>query len=265
MSFKNIVYDIQNHIVKIILNRPEVFNALSDEMVQDFKEVIDRINSDSEIRVVIITGAGKAFCAGGDLTSMLDRLNSTESFYHRQAYMNRRVAETAKKIRSIRPPVIAALNGAAVGAGAGLALLCDIRIASEKARIGFPYVKRGLALDWGVAETLPSLVGTAHAIELVSTGRLIDAKAAQEIGLVNQVVPQESFTAAVDQLCLEIARNAPIAVSLCKSQILKKAKQRIEEALDFETYIQTLCQSSEDHREGVQAFLEKRDPDFKGK
>jgi 2-(1,2-epoxy-1,2-dihydrophenyl)acetyl-CoA isomerase len=265
VPYKSIVYDIRQHVATIVLNRPETFNALSDPMVEDLKDAMDRIASDRDVRVVVMTGAGKAFCAGGDVNTMMERLNSKVSIRERREYMNHRVAATAKKIRSLRQPVLAAINGAAIGAGAGLALLCDIRIASEKARLGFPYVKRGLALDWGVAETLPRLVGTAHAIELVSTGRVIDAKTALEIGLINRIVPHETFMSAVDALCVEIANNAPLAVAMCKSQIMKEADQSIVSALEFETYSQTLCQSTEDHREGVQAFLEKRDPEFKGK
>lgn len=264
MSFTQIKYEFEKHIAKITLCNPEL-NALSDVMVQELKEALDIVNGTADVRVVVITGAGKAFSAGGNIQSMMDRIESRMTFHDRQEMMRRRVGDTVKKIRSIRQPIIAAVNGAAVGAGCGLALLCDIRVASDKARFGLPFAKLGLSLDWAVAYTLPRLAGTGQSIELVSTGRLIDAKRAMEIGLLNRVVAHESLMDTVDSLCAEIVRNAPLAVALSKASIRKGADHDLDIILEDEAFIQAMCLLTEDHREGVAAFLEKRESVFKGK
>jgi 2-(1,2-epoxy-1,2-dihydrophenyl)acetyl-CoA isomerase len=265
MTFTQIIYEYENHVAKITLNNPEALNALSDVMVQELKDAVDVVNGTRDVSVVVITGAGKAFSAGGNIKAMQDRIESGMTYHERQEVMRRRVGDAVRKIRSIRQPVIAAVNGASAGAGCALVLLCDIRVASEKAKFSLPFAKLGLSLDWGSAYTLPRLVGTARAIEFVSTCRLIDSKSALEMGLVNRVVPHDSLMEEVDRLCAEISKNAPFAVALSKASIRKGSESSLDLILEDEAYIQAMCQLSEDHQEGVIAFLEKRGPVFKGK
>jgi enoyl-CoA hydratase/carnithine racemase len=264
MAYNEIIFEKKDGVAKIILNRQDSLNAFSEVMREEFKNAIDHINSDREVRVVVITGAGKAFSAGGDIKTMADRCNSNISFQERRDFMRRATCDPVRKLRSIRQPVIAAINGAAVGAGCGLALACDIRIASEKATLGLAFVKRGLTPDWGAAYFLPRLIGPAKALELVCTGRLIDANTAFEMGLVNKVIPHEEFDEQVNYICDEITQNAPIAVAAAKSAILYGLSYGLDLSLEYETYLASMCQLTEDHREGVMSFIEKRSPIFKG-
>ena len=264
MEFEQILFDISNHVASITLNRPEVRNALSDVMRQEMKDAVDLIKKDRSVRVVTITGAGKSFCAGGDLKAMADRNNKFIPFQERREGLRWRTGDTIRKIKTIQQPVIAVLNGAAAGAGCGLALACDMRFASDKVKLAISFVKRGLAPDWGVGYFLPRLIGTARALELACAGRTIDAYTAYEYGLVNRVVPHDELGVYVSNLCNEIAANAPIAVATTKGSIYQGASFDLEAALEYEAFAQSMCQMTDDHKEGVLSFLEKRAPIFEG-
>ena len=264
MFFSQILLNISNNVAEITLNRPEVLNAISDVMRQELKDAIDVINKDNSVRVVTITGAGKAFCAGGDVKAMAERTQEETPFNEVREASRWRTGDSIRKIKTIKQPVIAVLNGPVIGAGLGLALACDMRIASDKAIIGLAFVKRGLVPDWGNSYFLPQLVGTARAIELVCTGRNIDANTAADYGLVNQVVPHQDLKEYTDNLCQEIASNAPIAISASKEAIYYGSSSDLNAALEYEAFNMSMCKLTEDHKEGVRAFLEKRVPIFKG-
>lgn len=265
MIYNEILFDVRDYIATITLNREEARNALSDPMREELKDCIDRIHAHSDIRVVVITGAGKAFCAGADVRAMLDRIESGAPFQARRDAYDRRTGDLVRKFRSIRQPLVAAINGDAVGAGCSLAVACDIRIASDRARMGLVFAKRGLSLDWGGAFFLPRLIGTARTLELACTGRIVDAASALQMGLVNAVVLHAELETRVKEFCGEIARNAPLAVAAIKTATYCGASGDLAMALEHEAYVQAMCEMTEDHREGALAFVEKRPAVFKGK
>ncbi len=265
MNYQQIIFEVENNIARIVLNRPEAYNAFSDTMLSELDEAINYIQREKGIRVVVITGAGKAFSSGGDVKAMVERCKSSLTYQERRDIIRTNQGAMVKKIRSIHQPVIAAINGAAVGAGCSLALCCDLRIASDKARLGLLFVKRGLIPDWGANYLLPRLIGPARALELVFTGKLIDAQTAFEMGLVNKVVPHDELESSVRQLCEEIAQNAPLAVQAAKDAIYYGATHDIDSSLEYDAYVQSMCQLTEDHREGVISFVEKRPAVFTGK
>lgn len=265
MSFSQIFLDISNHVAQITLNRPEVYNAISDVMRQELKDAVDLINKELGVRVVTVTGAGKAFCAGGDLRAMAERNNEHVPFHDLRKANRWRTGDTIRKIKTVKQPVIAVLNGAAIGAGLGLALACDMRVASETAKLGFAFVKRGLPPDWGNSYFLPRLVGTARAMELVCTGRNIDAETALAYGLLNKVVPHDELNEYTNSLCEEIVQNAPIAVAASKESVYYGAAYDLDAALEYEAFNMSMCKITEDHKEGTLAFLEKRTPVFNGR
>lgn len=262
----DIIFDVSNHIATITLNRPEAYNAISDAMREDLREAVDYINNpDHDVRVVVITGAGKAFCSGGDIKLMKERIDADISFRERLETYRKDVAGMVKCLKSIRQPVIARINGAAFGAGCSIAMLCDIRIASDQAKFGMPFGKRGLIPDWGATYYLPRLVGRAKAIELAATGRSFDANEALAMGFVNQIVPFAELSGYVQEYCRMILDNGPFSVMAAKQAMDAALTAELDTALEQESQIQSLCYRSDDHREGVESFLEKRPAQFRGK
>lgn len=261
--YEQIQFEITDKNIAIItLNRPEAYNAISDVMRNELREVIDTINLNSKIRAVIITGAGKGFCAGGDVKVMVDRLEEGMSFETRREIFEKDVATMVKKIRSIKVPTIAAVNGGAFGAGASISLLCDIRIADEKAKFGFLFGKRALIPDWGCNYFLPRTVGYSRALELTATGRIITAKEAYEYGLVNQIAPAGEVVNTALEMCRQIITSSPGAVIETKKALAYGLVQELNEALDYEGFIQSSRQTSGEHVEGVRSFQEKREPNY---
>ncbi len=263
MNFTDILFTVSNHIATITLNRPEAYNAISDAMRENLREAVDYINAlENDVRVVVITGAGKAFCSGGDIKLMKERIDSDVSFRDRLETYRKDVAGIVKCIKSIRQPVIAQINGAAFGAGCSIAMLCDIRIASEQAKFGMPFGKRGLVPDWGATYFLPRLVGRSKAIELAVTGQSFDAGTALNIGFLNQVVPPEKLQEFTMNCCSQILENGPYSVMAAKSAMDAALVSELDTALEQEAQIQSACYRSDDHREGVESFLEKRPANF---
>jgi 2-(1,2-epoxy-1,2-dihydrophenyl)acetyl-CoA isomerase len=256
-QFRNIIYEKKDRIATIILNRPEVLNALSPEMIDELISALNDAKDDKDVRVVIITGAGRAFSAGGDLNAIKN--------YEKLEVMLKGVNEIVRLLASMEKPVIAAVNGIAVGAGLSLALACDIIIASDQSRFGSAFVRVGLVPDTGATFYLPRCVGLHLAKELAFTGRMIDANEAQRIGLVNRVVPASELQATVDSLAKVLADGPPIAVGLTKKLLNRSPNVSLENALDYETCAQLVCARTEDFKEGVSAALEKRRPKFAGK
>jgi enoyl-CoA hydratase/carnithine racemase len=262
MAEESILLKKDGHIATITLNRPEKLNALDWPAQRLFGQKLDEVSEDSEIRVLIITGEGRAFCAGGDVSAQKARIGMNIAEKRAGGKM---LAKNPLKIRKMSIPVIAMVNGVAVGAGCNLALACDIIIASEKARFSQAFVKIGLVQDYGGSYLLSRLVGTKKACELVFTGDMIDAKEAFRIGMVNRVVPADELESTTMEMADKIAGRAPIAVSIAKRSIYDGFEIfDLEDALEYELYTQGFCTSTEDHREGTTAFLEKREPKFKG-
>jgi 2-(1,2-epoxy-1,2-dihydrophenyl)acetyl-CoA isomerase len=259
-----LLFEIKDGVAAITLNRPQQYNALSDQMRRELREAIQIINSNETIRVVTLTGAGKAFCAGGDIHLMKERIEQQITYTERLGTYRRDVADMVRLIRSIRQPLIAKINGAAFGAGCSLAMLCDFRVAADTVKFGLPFGKRGLIPDWGASYFLPRLIGLAKALELSATGRSFDAEEALQIGFVNQVVPKEELDAYVQQFCQEILLNGPISVTESKRLMEASLAMSLDASLEAESLLQARCYCTDDHREGVDCFIEQRSPVFTG-
>lgn len=260
MDFKLIIYEKNEGIATITLNRPEALNAFSKEVIEEVLRALDDAGNDESIRVVILTGAGdKAFSAGADIKAMIGM----------NALRARELSLTGEKLclalETLDKPVIAALNGYALGGGLEVAMSCDLRIASENARMGQTEINIGLIPGWGGTQRLTRLVGRTKAKELVFTGKMIDAKTAEQLGILNIVVPADKFREAVRQFALELASKAPIAIKIGKALINKGADISLEPALALEREGFGVVASTEDLQEGVKAFVEKRKPTFKGR
>jgi 2-(1,2-epoxy-1,2-dihydrophenyl)acetyl-CoA isomerase len=264
-TYKDLIFEIDGHVAVITLNRPEAYNAISDLMRDELRDVIDRLRRDDSVRIVIFTGAGNAFCAGGDIKLMKQRIEAGISYRERLDTYRRDVAGMVKEIRSIRQLTIAKINGAAYGAGCSIALLCDIRIASAAAKFGMPFGRRGLVPDWGALYFLPRLVGASQAIALTATGRSFDAQKALAVGLVNEVAPPEELDTFTKAYCDDILQSSPMSVMESKAAIYAALEAEVDTALEKEGRLQSACYCSDDHREGVDCFLEKRPPIFTGR
>lgn len=259
MSFKNLILEKEGHIAVLYLNRPEAMNALNAEMLKEFIQAINEVAEDDMIRVLIITGVGKAFAAGADIKYM-QSLNAVEGRSLAQLGQDAFMA-----IEKLEKPVIAAVNGFALGGGCEIALASDIRLASEKAKFGQPEVGLGITPGFGGTQRLPRLVGEGIAKELIYTGDMIDAQEAYRIGLVNHVYPAESLMDEAKKLALRIASRAPIAVRLSKVAIKKGMQADIHTAMAIEADLFGMCFSTEDQKIGMAAFLNKEKPEFIGR
>jgi len=262
MGAEHVLFEIDNGVLVITLSKPKRLNAVDPEMRAEIGKCIDRAAEDESVRVLVITGEGRAFCAGGDVKTMEERLDKT--IVERRASL-RASNRVIQKIRDLDKPAIAAVNGDAVGAGCNLALACDVRLASDAARFGEVFVKRGLHPDWGGIYNLTRLVGTSKACELIFTGELIDAQEAMRIGMVNRVYPAGEFEAAWKEFARVIAEAAPIPIGLAKAAIYKADNVDLQTAMEIEAFSQAVASQTEDAKEGVKAFVEKRKPKFKGK
>lgn len=249
-------------VATLTMNRPDRLNALNNELSTALNEAITRIAGDHSIHVVILTGAGRAFCAGGDLAVIgagRAREDATEL-----APILRSGMQAVLKLRTMPQPVIAAVNGPAAGAGMNLALAADLRIAVEEAMFGQNFAKVGLFPDYGGTYFLPQLIGPARAAEMFYTGDMIDAKTALQLGIVNHVYPADRFHTEVQSLAAKIAIGPQLAVRAIKQTIFAREQDALVQALEREVEHQLKCFHSHDCREGIRAFLEKRPPSFRG-
>jgi len=260
MEFKYIIYEKSEGIATITLNRPEVLNAFSKEVEDEVLQALEDIKNDENVRVVILTGAGeKAFSAGADIKAMkgMNALKARE--------LSLRGEKVCTALENFEKPIIAAINGYALGGGLEVAMACDIRIASENARMGQTEINIGLIPGWGGTQRLTRLIGRTKAKELIFTGKMIDAKTAEQLGIVNMVVPADKFKETVRQFAAELASKAPVALKVAKALINKGAEISLEAAITLEREGFGVVASTEDLQEGVSAFTEKRKPTFKGK
>lgn len=258
--FESLKYDSKDGIATITLNRPDRYNAFNDGMSYELQDALKQATKDQEVRVVVLTGEGKAFCSGQDLkASGGDPDRSFSDSLHK------RYNPIIRAIRNMPKPVIARLNGVAAGAGCSLALACDVIIAAENAQMIEVFVNVGLVLDSGSSYFLPKLVGYHKAFELATRASRITAQEAKELGIVNKVVPAEELDAAVAEFAGHYAGAPTKAIGLIKKMLNRGERSSLEDILEYEAYCQEIAGRSEDYREGVNAFLEKRKPEFKGK
>ncbi len=263
MSLENVLLSVNNHVAVITLNRPGRMNAFGGSMRQEIVGVLEQVAHDAEIRCVVITGAGKAFCTGGDVDEFAT--GEVQALSKEVSSERHAMCKAVLAINTMEKPVIAAVNGIAAGGGCNLALACDMRIASENARFSQIFTKRGVHPDWGGIYFLPRLVGYAKACELIFTAEIIDAPEALRIGLVNKVVPHDELERASLSLAMRIANNAPIPIAFAKRGLQSFQRWDLPQALDYEAYVLEVAMKSQDIIEGFTAFLEKREPNFKGR
>lgn len=259
MQYETILFEVNNGIATLTLNRPDVFNAFNEQQSFDVLDALKRTEKDKSIRVLIITGAGKAFCSGQDLKSIAGSRNRSlsESLYKRYNPMIR-------AIRNLPVPVICRLNGVAAGAGCSLALACDMIVASETASLIEVFVGVGLVLDSGSSYFLPRLVGSARAFELSTMGTKVSASQAFEWGMVNRVVKPEQLDAETLGIAEYYAKAPTKAIALMKKMLNRSFHSDLDTMLQYEAYCQEIAGRTSDYREGVSAFNEKRRPEFKG-
>jgi len=258
-DFQNIRFEKKNHIAYVTIDRPKVLNALNMATMQELKQAFTAIKDDHDVRVVILTGAGeKAFVAGADIGELSQHTPvSAKEYTHKgQAIID--------AIEDLGKPVIACVNGFALGGGCELAMACTMRLASENAKLGQPEVKLGLIPGYGGTQRLPRLVGKGIAMQLVLTGEMISAPEAHRIGLVNEVVPAGELIARAEAIAAKIIANAPLAVQYAMEAVNRGLDLPLADGLFLEATLFGVCCATEDKNEGTKAFLEKRPAEFKG-
>lgn len=253
-------YDNSNGIATLTLNRPEVYNALNDGITFELQDAFKQVGKDDSVRVIVLTGEGKAFCSGQDL-----KASSTQEKRSFIDSLHKRYNPIIRAMRNLPKPIICRLNGVAAGAGCSIALACDLIVAVEEAMMTEVFVNIGLVLDSGSSYFLPRLVGSAKAFELSTMGSRIKGKEAYELGLVNKVVPADQLDEAVKSYTDYYAQAPTKAIGLMKKMLNKSGNATLDEMLEYEAYCQEIAGNSEDYKEGVTAFLEKRKAEFKGK
>ncbi|MBI2859347.1 MAG: enoyl-CoA hydratase/isomerase family protein [Chloroflexi bacterium] len=272
MEEKHAIFTKEENIGILTMNRPSRLNALSARMMDEMREAVEAVKADREVRALIITGAGRGFCAGADVKGMGESIEARaqqgaaaprrgRAIHYREGYTHR----FCLSLMGLEKPVIAAVNGPAVGGGCDIALMCDIRIASDKALFGEFYARRGILADEGGIYLLPQAVGMSWAAELLFTGESIDAAQAEHIGLVNRVVNHEKLLDTARELAIRIAKMPPLAVQMAKRALYWRQRvSEFERSLHYAVSVSDLLFQTEDHKEGVRAFLEKREPHYKG-
>lgn len=271
MAYETVILEKERYIATLVMNRPERMNAFNNLMYEEMWGAFEQIKKDPEVRVLVITGAGKAFSTGADVKERFARRiedrkkGGEEDRAERISWATGGVVDSIQQIRDMNKPIIASINGLALGWGCSLALNCDMRIASEEAGMGLLYIRMGLVPDSGSTYFLPRLVGLGKAYELILSGKIIDAKEAKEIGLVNHVVPAEELKRATYELADSIAMNPPIAVQMAKRALQQSGDVDLRTQIQYEAFATNFGFTTEDHEEAVNAFREKRKPVFRGR
>lgn len=256
MNYQTIILEKKDYITTITLNRPDRLNAFGDQMVDELSDAFASADRDDETRVVVITGAGRGFCSGADLRE--ERVGG-------RSKVGRGLADRLFAAVNIEKPVIASINGVAVGGGCTMTLSCDIRIASEDAKFQLPFTRLGICTELGSTFLLPRLVGMGKACELLFTSKMIDAKEAKEIGLVNQVVPASELVKATYEMASSIAKLPPLAVQMNKRGLRQAMNTDLPSQLRYEALASAYLRDTEDAKEAIKAFREKREPIYKGR
>jgi 2-(1,2-epoxy-1,2-dihydrophenyl)acetyl-CoA isomerase len=260
VDFQDLTYEVTNSVAEITMNRPEKLNALTGQLREEITAAFGVANDDPGVRAVIITGAGRGFCSGADLSA-----GGGEREPWAGVGPAGGLGRMAIAIRSCGKPTIAAVNGAAAGAGLAIALACDIRIASDLARFAAIFVRRGIMPDTGTSFLLPQVVRMDYALKMLMTGEILDAATADRYGLCTEVVPPDRLLPRARELAAQIAAGAPIAIALARKAAYLNQYRELTSALIVEDRFVDICNASEDQAEGVRAFLEKRDPVFTGR
>jgi 2-(1,2-epoxy-1,2-dihydrophenyl)acetyl-CoA isomerase len=263
MSYETILYEVSDGVATVTLNRPDVLNALTEKMLTELGDALRKVERDAAAKAVLLTGAGRAFCAGQDLKSIQDGYRAEGEVPSFGAILRERYSPLILRMRQMEKPVLAAVNGAAAGAGCSLALACDLILASEKASFMEIFVRVGLVPDSGSLFFLPRLVGTAKAMELCLTGDPVSAQDAERIGMVNRVVPHDDLLKTAMEWATRLALGPGKAIGLIKRGLNRSLSSDLGAMLEVEAQLQEIAGRTQDHREGVLAFLEKRKPSFK--
>ncbi len=259
MAYDSLTIAVADRVATLTVNRPDKLNALNDAVIGELGRAADELRERDDVAGVILTGAGRAFVAGADIAE----LASQSPFEARQRAA--RGQETFRRFETSPKPVIAAINGFALGGGCELAMACHIRVAAEGAKLGLPETKLGIGPGYGGTQRLPRLVGKGRALQLILTGEMIDAAEAYRIGLVNRVVPNGEAVAAAEQMMRQILANGPLAIALCIEAVDRGLAMALDDALVLEANNFGLLASTADMREGTRAFLEKRPAKFEGR
>lgn len=255
MAYETIIFEKQENIAVITFNRPEAMNALNIQTRAEFASAVREVEADDSVKVLILTGSGKAFVAGSDI----------KEFHATTSFAAHNIVRLGSIVERLGKPVIAAVNGFCLGGGCEIAMACDLIIASEKAKFGQPEINLGIIPGGGGTQRLQRLIGSCRAKELIFTGDIIRAEEADRLGLVNRVVPMDELMAEAKKVAAKIAAKSPAALKLAKQAINKGMQTSLQDGLDYEYEMYALSLSLEDKTEGVNAFLEKRPPNFVGR
>jgi 2-(1,2-epoxy-1,2-dihydrophenyl)acetyl-CoA isomerase len=259
---QSVILKKENGVGWVKINRPQVMNACDLETLRLLQRALKDVEEDASVRCVVITGEGRAFCAGADLQSLKSRGSGHDLSLAED--LREGFNPVISKIRGMEKPVIAMVNGAAAGAGMGIAFACDLRIMSEGAKFVEAFAKVGLVPDSGATFFMPRLLGLSKAMELAFTGDSLDAKESERLGIVNKVVPSDALESVTREVAEKLAKG-PRGMGLAKRAINRALSMDLESALEYEAHLQEIAGKTEDHKEGVKAFTEKRAPEFKGK
>jgi enoyl-CoA hydratase/carnithine racemase len=278
MGYEEILYDVANHVATITLNRPAKLNAWTMLMEKEVQHAMFAAEKDAQVRVIVLTGAGRGFCAGADMANLAGLASANNSPAKIKEILGEHLAGTPRQgarpdfqktysyMPAIEKPIIGAINGTAVGLGLVISLYCDIRIASDQAKFGTAFARRGLIAEHGISWLLPRIVGTSNALDLLYSARVIDAAEALRMNLINRVLPAEQFGEEVRKYAVELAGSAsPRSMSVMKRQVYNALFQTLGEAIETANEEMFKSFASEDFKEGVAHFLEKRPPAFTGR
>ena len=264
MSLQTIILEEHDHITKLTLNRPSALNAIDDKMGEELLASLKAIEKNEKARCLVMTGAGRAFSAGEDVSGLKDRYGAG-SHPSLGDHLRKKYHPIITRIRSMEKPIIARLNGIAAGSGASIALACDIRVASEEAGLKQAFIGVGLVPDSGSSYFLTRMIGPGRALELIMTGKTVPAKEAETLGLINKVVPAAELDKYTNELAQKLATGPTKAIGLSKRMVNRVTSLELSEAMEYEALNQDIAGKTSDHLEAVSAFLEKRQPKFSGK